>query len=133
MSQHSSPEASLVDYTEECSVEETQWNDFVLNLNGGIKKNGVIAASLKSQETTPVSPPYIAVPSFEMRWPSNHQGQLNGIYPTAFHLTSHKQLEQAGQDSLEEMLGESDESPPYLPSTKLKPTAPPIEINEKPV
>ena len=84
----------------------------------------------------------VGSPSFEMRWPGPQQ-QLqisNGsaLQPPAFQLTSHKQLEQA--DHIEEVFEESDESPPYLPST-IKPSAPPLPqhegqqvvVNEKPV
>ena len=69
-------------------------------------------------------------PSFEMRWPGPASKDSTAAKnPMAFQLTSHKQLDQAEQ-IFEELLGESDESPPYLPA-KLKPSAPPLV--EKPV
>ena len=56
-----------------------KWNTFVVNLNGikpgfrnGIK-NGITATVTPRDHTntisTPMSPPYIVAPSFEMRWP----------------------------------------------------------------
>lgn len=142
-SQPPSSEGSIIDYTEESLIEENakKWSKFILDLNGDAvktngktngfahqngKSNGFVhhndqtngfVATLKSEDEltpTPISPPYIVAPSFEARWPQN--GGLNGsaLYPTAFHLTSHKQLDQA--DHILE--AESDESPPYLPANK---------------
>ena len=64
-----------------------KWNTFVVNLNGikpgfrnGIK-NGITATVTPRDHTntisTPMSPPYIVAPSFEMRWPIKN-GHFNG-------------------------------------------------------
>ena len=102
-----------------------KWNTFVVNLNGikpgfrnGIK-NGITATVTPRDHTntisTPMSPPYIVAPSFEMRWPikNGHFNGQNGHNSPAFRLTSHKQLEHS--DEIETIEG-SDESPPYLPT-----------------
>lgn len=122
--------ASLIDYTEEEDYESlSKWNNFVLNLNGLRNGSATLHQSLE-ELTTPSSPPYIVAPSFEMRWPGPASKDSTAAKnPMAFQLTSHKQLDQAEQ-IFEELLGESDESPPYLPA-KLKPSAPPLV--EKPV
>ena len=100
-----------------------KWNNFVLNLNGGVKRDSVTATLLTDDATpTPISPPYVVAPSFEMRWPIMN-GNSAPVTP-AFQLTSHKQLEQA--DEIMEVMEDSDESPPYLPAVKVTPTAPPM-------
>ena len=113
-----------------------KWNTFIVNLNGikngflrnghGIKPNGGASATVKpvAEDISPPVP-YIVAPSFEMRWPRPADRTLtNGSASSvpaataaqipAFQLTSHKQLEHADQiDTMED----SDESPPYLPTT----------------
>lgn len=114
----------LVEYTEDSieqpethtelpvpDVNNRKWNDFVVNLNGGIKNATVFPD--KDVVTSPL--PYQVAPSFEKRWPQNG---INGVDPQAFQLTSHKQLEQnkTVENIIEEIMEESDESPPYLPA-----------------
>ena len=114
-----------------------KWNTFIVNLNGikngflrnghGFKPNGGAAATVKPVAED-ISPPYIVAPSFEMRWPrpagadrtltngsaSSRPASAAAAQIPAFQLTSHKQLEHADQiDTMED----SDESPPYLPTT----------------
>ena len=120
-----------------------KWNTFIVNLNGiknGFLRNGHsrshnipngAATDKPTAAEKDISPPYIvAHPSFEMGWPRPSTGGMrtltNGsassmtsasaaVQIPAFQLTSHKQLEHADQiDTMEE---ESDESPPYLPTT----------------
>ena len=92
----------------------------------GSAKNGIATIFPKENMNTPLSPPYIVAPSFEMRWPSLNGSPLQP--PPAFHLTPHKQLEHA--DHIEELFEESDESPPYLP-THIKPSAPSLSSGEE--
>jgi hypothetical protein len=112
----------LVEYIEDSIIEQPEthtelpdtdrkWNNFVVNLNGGIKKATVFPD--KDVVTSPL--PYQVAPSFEKRWPQNG---MNGVAPQAFQLTSHKQLEQnnTAENIIEEIMEESDESPPYLPA-----------------
>lgn len=126
-SRPSSTDGSCLEYAED-SIEDqhsNKWNNFVVNING-VKKNGVAASVISMEIETPISPPYVVAPSFERRWPLNN---LTNPKP-AFQLTSHKQLE---LDQYEEIMEDSDESPPYLPA---KPSAPhPNEehVVEKPV
>ena len=149
-SRPSSTDGSCLEYMEDSNEDQTsnKWNNYILNING-VKKNGGVAASVISSKeleevNSPLSPPYVVAPSFEMRWP------LNNFTTTkpAFQLTSHKQLELQGKISnfliskrylnmflfSEEIMEDSDESPPYLPA--VKPSAPhPDEehVVEKPV
>lgn len=135
-SRPSSTDGSCLEYMEDSIEDQTsnKWNNYVVNING-VKQNGggvaasVISSSKEIEEAT--SPPYVVVPSFEMRWPLNNF--TNPTTKPAFQLTSHKQLE--SQDKgYEEIMEDSDESPPYLPA--VKPSAPhPDEehVVEKPV
>jgi len=101
------------------------WNNFVINLNGGPRKNSATASVITEDATpTPISPPYVVAPSFEMRWPGLNGSAADQFPLPAFQLTSHKQLEQA--DQIMEVMEDSDESPPYLPAVKIQPTAPPM-------
>ena len=86
----------------EDSIEDqtsNKWNNYVVNING-VKQNGggvaasVISSSKEIEEST--SPPYVVVPSFEMRWPLNNF--TNPTTKPAFQLTSHKQLESQGME-----------------------------------
>ena len=132
-SQPSSSDGSIMDYATEDS-KFNKWNTFIVNLNGikngfknGIAKNGSAKSGIatiipKENMNTPLSPPYIVAPSFEMRWPNNFVNGTNGsaVQIPAFRLISHKQLEHA--DQIEPMEADSDESPPYLPvSTSTRP------------
>ena len=69
----STAEASpLVEYTEdsidhqESDPTNHKWNNFVVNLNGGIKK-----ATVLPTKELPSPLPYMVAPSFEKRWPQN--------------------------------------------------------------
>ena len=75
----------LVEYTEDSIIEQPEthtelpetdrkWNNFVVNLNGGIKKATVFPD--KDVVTSPL--PYQVAPSFEKRWPQNG---MNGVAP----------------------------------------------------
>ncbi len=112
-----------------------RWSSYVVNLNGfrnGRQGRVTVQPEVIEPERpeTANSLPYVVAPSFEMRWPANHNHQFN----PAFTLTSHHQLENGANNSQ----GSSEESPPYLPAIQYNrpaPSAPPPDENfiEKPV
>jgi len=134
----------LVEYTEESAnnyhhqenhpelpvpVENRKWNsngNFV-NLNGGIKRTAAAEAFpykniVKSPESYSIAP----------QWPQENNGEMrngNGVaLSQAFQLTSHEQLEfpdisgNANAEHIEDIMEESDESPPYLPTLASAPS-----------
>ena len=140
----STEEASpLVEYTEESAnnyhhqenhpelpvpVENRKWNSNgnLVNLNGGIKTAAAAEAFpdknvVKSSKSYPIAP----------QWQSENNGEMrngNGVaLSQAFQLTSHKQLEFPdisgnNAEHIEDIMEESDESPPYLPTLASAPS-----------
>ena len=110
-------------------VENRKWNSNgnLVNLNGGIKTAAAAEAFpdeniVKSPESYPITPQWLPEKNGEMR-------NGNGVaLSQAFQLTSHKQLEfpdisgNSNAEHIEDIMEESDESPPYLPTLASAPS-----------